>query len=176
MNRTVILLLLCALFAGCRDVPTYEVSAPKGDSLQEKMIGANRLIAKSEESQIEAYVARRGWQMERLADGVRVMEMEAGSRELMAEDTVDIRYNVLTLGGDNIYTGREERVVVGRLKPTRGLDAALRTLHEGARAMVIVPSEQAYGVIGDGERIGSRAVLVYELEVGRRQRGANGNN
>ena len=72
---------------------------------------------------------------------------------------------MLTLGGDTLYSRREEEVVAGHLKPTRGLDAALRTLHEGASALVVVPSEQAYGVVGDGDRIRSRTVLVYQLEV-----------
>lgn len=161
------LMVLTATLAGCREVPTYEVGAPKGDSLQEKMIGANRLIAQSEESQIDAYLQRRGWQLDRLADGVRVSEMGNGEtalgHKITADDTVDMAYSVLTLGGDTIYSHRTERVVAGRLKPTRGLDAALQTLHEGATALVIVPSEQAYGVVGDGEKIGSRMVLVYEV-------------
>lgn len=158
------------LATGCREVPTYDVTPTAKESMQEKMIGANRLIAKSEENQIDAYVQRRGWQMERIGDGVRVMVTGGrGGRQIEIDDTVTLCYSVLTLGGDTIYSHREEVVTVGRMKPTRGLDAALRTLHEDATATVIVPSEQAHGVLGDGDRIGSRTVLVYVVEVRERR-------
>ena len=164
-----ILPLLCLLAVACREVPTYDITAPKGDSLKENMINANRIIAKSEAQQIDAYLERRGWSKEKLSNGVWVAEYENGEVPLGPaigyEDTVVLRYSVSTLGGDELYGWRTDTVVCGRLQPTRGLDAALRTLHRGAIARVIVPSEQAYGVLGDGDRINTRMVLVYVLEI-----------
>ena len=134
------------------------------------MINANRIIAQSEAQQIDAYLERRGWTKEKLPNGVWVAEYANSGvplgRAIGYEDTVAISYRVSTLGGDELYDWRTDTVVCGRLKPTRGLDAALRTLHRGATARVIVPSEQGYGVIGDGDRIQTRMVLVYEVEVG----------
>ena len=157
--------LLC--LASCREVPSYDIAPAKGDSLKESMINANRLIAQGEEQQIEAYLLRRGWQLPRLDGGVRVMETAQGnpaqSAKVDYEDTVAIRYRVQTLGGNEVYDWRTDTVVCGRLQPTRGLDAALRTLHRGSQATVIVPSEQAYGLVGDGDHIRTRMVLVYEL-------------
>lgn len=157
---------MCLLAVACREVPKVDIVPEKGDTLKENMINANRIIAQSEEQQIEAWIARRGGQMVQLLGGVRVAESGTHlGAKIDYEDTVDIAYSVLTLGGDTIYRHREEQVVAGHLKPTRGLDAALRTLHRGATARVIVPSEQGYGVIGDGDRINTRMVLVYELEI-----------
>ena len=157
------------LATGCREVPTYDVTPTAKEELQEKMIGANRLISKSEAQQIDAYLERRGWDKARIANGVWVAEYTNSEVPLGAaidyEDTVALRYRVETLGGEEIYAWSEDTVVCGRMKPTRGLDAALRTLHAGATARVIVPSEMAYGVVGDGDRIGSRTVLVYEVVI-----------
>jgi len=160
-----ILPLLCLLAVACRDVPTYDVVSAKGDTLKENMINANRIMAQSEEQQIAAYVARRGATATRLASGVHVMTTVAGTTTIDHEDTVALRYRVETLGGKEVYGWRDDTVVCGHLQPTRGLDAALRTLHRGATARVIVPSEQGYGVIGDGDRINTRTVLLYELEI-----------
>lgn len=133
------------------------------------MINANRLIAQSEEQQIDAYLTRRGWSKDKLSNGVWVAEYSNSEVSLGTtighEDTVAVRYSVETLGGDEIYDWQADTVVCGHLKPTRGLDAALRTLHEHSIARVIVPSEQAYGVVGDGNRIRTRMVLVYTIEV-----------
>ena len=168
--RHILLPLLCLLAVGCREVPTYDVAtAPKGDTLKENMIRANRIISQSEAQQIDAYLERRGWPKERIADGVWVAEYANSEVPLGAavdyEDTVALRYCVETLGGTEIYGWRTDTVVCGRMQPTRGLDAALRRLHYGATAHVIVPSEMAYGVVGDGDRIRSRMVLVYTVEV-----------
>lgn len=167
-NKLWIVLALCALATACREVPVVEVESPTADPLKEQMIGANRLIAQSEESLIDAYVERRGWQMRRLSDGVRVMETDASQPRGAAigyDDTVAITYSVEALNGSTVYSMQYDTVTVGRLKPNRGIDAALRTLHRGSQARIILPSEQAYGVVGDGARIGSRMVLVYDLKV-----------
>ena len=170
LKHSIYIILLSALLAaGCREVPTYDIAAPKGDTLKENMISANRIIAKSEAQQIDAYLERRGWDKVRIANGVWVAEYANSEVPLGAaigyEDTVALRYRVETLGGEEIYAWSADTVVCGRLKPTRGLDAALRTLHAGATARVIVPSEMAYGVVGDGDRIRSRTVLVYTVEI-----------
>lgn len=158
--------LLTTLFGACGDVPVIDIQAPKGDTLKENLINANRYIAQSEETQIDAYVARRGWQMQRLPAGVRVMTVREGrGRRVDYEDTVSIRYRLEAINGAVVYDNVSETVVVGRMQPTRGLDAALRTLREGSTARVILPSEQAYGVPGDGNRVKSRMVLIYEVEV-----------
>lgn len=151
---------------GCRDVPVVETVDRKGDGIKENLINANRLVAQSEEVQIDAYVERRGWQMTQLGGGARVEELTTGSgRSIGYEDTVRLSYRLEALNGAVIYDDCTDTVVVGRLQPTRGLDAALRTLHYGSTARVILPSEQAYGVVGDGDRVKSRMVLVYHLKV-----------
>lgn len=156
------------LLSACRQVPVIDVEQPKGDTLKENMINANRYISQGEEVQIDAYVQRHGWEMQRLLGGARVMKVDSGvwkveSGSIDYEDIVAIEYDIEAISGETIYTGVRDTVTVGRLQPTRGLDAALRTLAVGQQAVVILPSEQAYGVIGDGDRIGSRMILIYKI-------------
>ena len=163
------MLPLALTLASCHDVPVVDVAKPKGDTLKENMMNANRYIAHSEETQIDSYVQRRGWTMEKLSGGVRVMETErkSGGKAINYEDTVTMRYSVEAINGTPVYSDVEETIVAGRMQPNAGLDAALRTLKEGSKARVIVPSHQAYGVAGDGNRVKSRMILVYNLEVER---------
>jgi FKBP-type peptidyl-prolyl cis-trans isomerase len=195
------LIALALLFTSCRDVPVIEVEQSKGDTLKENMITANRYISQGEEAQIDAYVQRRGWEMQRLLGGARVMvsgerrvksgerrvesgerRVESGERRVESgerraesgerrvesgkidyEDVVAIEYDVESISGQVVYSNVQDTVTVGRMQPTRGLDAALRTLAPGQQAVVILPSEQAYGVVGDGDRIGSRMILIYKI-------------
>ena len=160
-----ILAIVAALFGACRDVPVVETESPAAD-LTENLINANRYIAQSEEAQIEAYAQRRGWTMTTLPCGARIMVTDAGrGKAVMPDETVIIDYSVGAINGQTIYSHVTDTVVAGHLQPTRGLDAALLTMRHGGRARVILPSEQAYGVVGDGDRIGTRTVLVYDVRV-----------
>lgn len=162
---SLILPFLFLIFSACRDVPVVDIQASKGDTLKENMMNANRIIAESEEVRIDAYEQRHGWEMKKLSGGVRVMETIAGKTRIDYEDTITIHYSVQAINGAQIYNDREETVVAGRMQPVAGMDAALRTLSEGSKAQIILPSHQAYGVAGDGDRISSRMILVYDLEV-----------
>ena len=69
------------------------------------------------------------------------------------------------LSGRKIYGERTSSVVAGHGDPMRGIDQAIRHMRRGAKARLILPSEQAYGVVGDGGAIGHREILVVEMEV-----------
>ena len=153
----------------CRQVPVVEVAQAPSDPLGDNRINANRIIAQSEETQIDAYAARRGWKMQPVAGGARIWmergELKAEGEELAYGDTLKLEYDVETIGGERIYSGVCDTVVVGRAKPCRGVDEALLYLPQNGKATVVVPSEQGFGVAGDGDKIVSRTVLVYRLEV-----------
>ena len=159
---------LAALTAGCNNVPVVDLQPAKGDTLQESIIQANRYIAQGEENQIDAYAERRNWQMTRLASGVRVMATSTpkqGAQKIDYEDTVVLSYRLEAINGNVVYSHVDDTVTVGHLQPTRGLDAALLTLHDGDRAKVIVPSAEGYGVVGDDNAVRTRMILVYDIEV-----------
>lgn len=163
--RTMLFAAIAMLMSACHDVPVVEVSTDRPDSLSERLLNANKYIAGSEEKQIDSYISRRGWQMERLGGGARVMETVAGEGRVEADDTVMFDYSLEAIDGQVIYRQVSDTVIAGKMQPTRGLDAALLTLGRGSRATVILPSEQGYGVMGDGDRVGHRMILIYKIEV-----------
>lgn len=159
-------MLATILAAACREVPVVELESAPSDSLRENLINANRYIAGSEETQMERYIERRGWQMTKLSGGARVMETSRGSgHKVEYEDTLTVSYSLEAIDGKMIYRQVTDTVVAGHLQPTRGLDAALLTLNHGSEAVVIMPSEQGYGVVGDGQRVGPRMILIYKIKI-----------
>lgn len=162
-----ILVLLALLFAACDNTPVIEVEQKRpSDEVKDNLINANKYMAEAEETQIDQYVSRRGWEMQRLTCGARVWEYERGKgKQLDFEDTVQVTYHVEALNGKCFYDQQSETFVLGRHQTVVGLDAAVMKLHRGSKARVVVPSEAAYGVVGDQENIPSRTVLVYDLKV-----------
>lgn len=167
--------LFFILLSACNnDVPVIEVQTPKPTTTNVDLINANRMIAQKENTEIANFVARRGWQMTDIGSGIKVMKTAEGKGPMAdCNDTAIIRYTVRNIEDKVVYQGVDDTVVICRLMPTRGLDFALRTLNEGCRATVILPSEEAYGVPGDGDRIGKRWILIYDLEL-RELRTCNG--
>ena len=69
MKQISLIPMVIMLFASCNNVPVIDLEPDKGDTLKENLLNANRYIAQSEETQIDAYVARRGWEMRKLRRG-----------------------------------------------------------------------------------------------------------
>lgn len=134
--------------------------------LKEHFINANRTIAQSEETSINEYVARRKWDMQKLPEGVRLWEYEKGrGPKVNVEDSVHIVYSVEAINGKLIYSDKTDDYVAGRRQQMIGLDQAVLQLSVGSRAKVILPSNLAYGIGGDGDRIPQSAILVIDVKV-----------
>ena len=134
--------------------------------LKEHFINANRTIAQSEETSINEYVARRKWDMQKLPDGVRLWEYEKGrGPKVNVEDSVHIVYSVEAINGKLIYSDITDDYVAGRRQQMIGLDQAVLQLSVGSRAKVILPSNLAYGIGGDGDRIPQSAILIIDVKV-----------
>lgn len=134
--------------------------------LKEHFINANRTIAQSEETSINEYVARRKWDMQKLPEGVRLWEYEKGrGPKVNVEDSVHIVYSVEAINGKLIYSDIKDDYVAGRRQQMIGLDQAVLQLSVGSRAKVILPSNLAYGIGGDGDRIPQSAILVIDVKV-----------
>ena len=161
-----ILILFATLTAGCHRQPPVVNAPNEGPDITQNLANANRYIVESEETQINAFVERRQWNVRQTQTGVRIDEYQVGKgKKVEWEEQVEVEYSVYDLTGAAIYTAMKDTLVVGRRQPTAGFDAALLQLHHGSKAYVIVPSNEAYGMIGDGDRITNRKVLVYEVEV-----------
>lgn len=83
-------------------------------------------------------------------------------------DKVTLQYVVTTLLNDTVYTSAQSgpaTLTVGQADMTMGLDEALRTLHRGDSATVIVIPEKAYGFRGDGKAIRGRKILRFDIRI-----------
>ena len=155
------------MLSACHNDPPM-VGNPTSNTpdLKEHFINANRTIAQSEETSINEYVARRKWDMQKLPEGVRLWEYEKGrGPKINVEDSVHIVYSVEAINGKLIYSDITDDYVAGRRQQMIGLDQAVLQLSVGSRAKVILPSNLAYGIGGDGDRVPQSAILVIDVKV-----------
>lgn len=153
------------LASACGDrTPVIELEPDNSTLVKENMINANRVVIQSEATQIESYLKRRGWDMKALPSGALYKEYTHGSgNAILAEENVEVTYRLETLDGTAIYTNQIDTLQVGKRQVTPALDDLLQQLCYGSQAWMIAPSNAAYGVVGDGDRVGSRMVIVYNV-------------
>ena len=165
-------LLLSALVffcCSCDQQPPKQVQPSSDRQIKESLERANRYLVNDEEEEIENYVRRHQLEMIATGTGLRYQIVNKGKDSLIRQgQTVTMDYVLYDLMGDVVYSSEMQgpmKVLVGRSEKVTGLDEALRYLHEGDCAWVIVPSHLGYGLLGDQDAIPSRATLIYYLKI-----------
>jgi FKBP-type peptidyl-prolyl cis-trans isomerase len=129
----------------------------------------NRYLVQKDRERIENYIERKQLRMEMSPTGLWFQIVNEGVGDKIAvNDIVSFEYRCDLLDGTEIYSSEEsgpKRIRIGQTDIERGLDEGLRMLRNKGEARFIIPSYLAHGLIGDGNRIPARAILVYDVKV-----------
>ena len=170
MKKTLFIALFVVLVASCHEKP-QSVAPPAADNTQltESLEKANRYLVNDEAEDIENYVRRHGWNMVSTGTGLRYEIVRQGDGSLIqGGQLVTMEYVLYDIFGDVVYSSDTDGVmkfVVGQGAEVAGLDEAVRHLHRGDVAHVIVPSHLGYGLLGDQKSVPGRATLIYTLKI-----------
>ena len=161
----VLLLIVCL---ACNEKPNKTVEIPKQE-MKRSMETANRYLLNEEEEEIDRYVKRHGWEMEKTGTGLRYRIVQPGSGKQIAKgDTVVLDYELYSLQGELFYSSKTEgskSFKVGEGTVESGLDEAMLHLHYGDIAQLVIPYHLAYGLHGDDNKIPEYATLVYTIKI-----------
>ena len=164
----ILLVILTLGIYSCKEKEAGEQSVEAGVS-KEDLVRANQFLAGKDMELIKAYVNRRNWEMEYTGTGLGYQIYEYGTGEKVERGgTVTIEYTVSLLDGRVCYSSEEDgpkTFRVGQGGVEAGLEEGIQMLRGGDKARFILPPFLAHGLIGDQNRIPSRAVLIYEVEV-----------
>lgn len=148
--------------------PVNEEANPKV-SQQETLIKANRYLVKSENEEIDNYIVRHGWNMEKTGSGLRYMIYKHGNGPHAKKGQVAVlNYKLMLITGDVLYSSDSTGPLVfeiGHGGVESGLEEALLLLRKGDKAMLVIPSFLAHGLLGDQKKIPPRSTVVYNIEV-----------
>ena len=165
MKQLVLYIAFALLAVACGDrTPIIDVESDDGNQYKENMINANKVVIQSESTQIDGYLQRRNMATKKLPCGALYNEYIHGSGEAInPDDTVVVTYRLEALDGTPFYTHQTDTLTVGRRQVTVALDELLLQIPYGSKAWLIAPSNTAYGVVGDGDRVPSRTVIIYNI-------------
>ncbi len=139
------------------------------DKLKAPLENAHKTLNEIEEEEIEMYIKRHSLDMNKTSTGLRYMIIQKGTgRKVKDNNTVTLKYKLNLINGKDVYSSEKDgnkKFTIGNAEVERGLEEAVLLLTVGDKAIVIIPSYLAYGLIGDDKKIPRRATLIYNLEV-----------
>lgn len=135
----------------------------------ESLIKANRYLVKQEKEEIENYIHRHGLEMQETGSGLHYVILEEGNGEPAEKGKVAVlNYTTKLISGDLVYSSNEDGLKafeIGHGGVESGLEELVLLLQVGDKAIAILPSHLAFGLLGDDKKIPSRASLIYEIEL-----------
>jgi len=160
--------LLIVLFFGCQ--PEKEVKEVDYSQMQESLLESNKNAAKLENEQIEQYIKRRQWGVVSTGTGLRYFVYQNGTGVQAKEgNVVSVFFTISLLNGKicytNVGTDKPEQFIVGHDDVESGLHEGIQHLKVGDKAMLIIPSHLAHGLVGDLNKIPPQSTIVYDIEL-----------
>ena len=129
----------------------------------------NRRMIQYESDLINEYVEKNSLNVIKTGTGLRYQILNEGEGELIKKgDIVSLEYELSLLSGELLYSSDNDGnkvFLVSRGGVESGLEEAVLKLRKNSEAILILPSHLAHGLIGDGNRIPPKAILVYSIKV-----------
>jgi FKBP-type peptidyl-prolyl cis-trans isomerase len=162
---------LCSLFfvfLSCNQAPVQTPANRQAvDSTSLNLLEMNRILAEREQKEILQFIEEKGWKMEVSPIGFWYEIREQGTgKPFVKNDLGHIEYSLSMLDGTQCAENAPLIIKKGAGEEPRGIDEALGMLREGGSGRFIIPSNLAYGVLGNDDRcVKSHAAIVYEVKI-----------
>jgi FKBP-type peptidyl-prolyl cis-trans isomerase len=169
-----IFLLLGLLAGSCGSGPT--APDPDRHSVSSVVVGkqferANQALLRKENDEMDAYERIHDLHFNRTPAGIRFITYVTSAKgdSVRLGMNVSLNYTVSTLSGDVCYTYSypEDRPFrVGEAPAESGIQRGITFLKKGDKALLLIPSFMAHGLLGDLNRIPPQMPLVCRVEIG----------
>lgn len=168
----IVLLCLFGLCIACHNEQTGTVVSDNTNKDVDKdapYVEGNKKILQWENEEMQLFIKRYGWQMQRTGTGLYIQILDPGKGTYFQEgDRVTMDYQMFLLSGEKIYDAAESGPKVFTVAKSDELEAlheAAMMLKPGAKARLVIPSYLAYGVAGDGNKVNGRLSLAMTLTI-----------
>jgi FKBP-type peptidyl-prolyl cis-trans isomerase FkpA len=165
--RLLVIPLLMLMALSC-NTDHQRTDRQKGPGKKE-LADLNRYMVRKDRERIENYIARKNLKMTETQSGLWYMiKSEGKGSNFTDKDKVVLEYECTLLDGTYCYSSKEsglKEVILGSTRMEPGLDQGLRMLKPGGEALFIIPPFLGWGLPGDGGKIPSRAVIVYNISI-----------
>lgn len=172
--KKIYFMLSILLFIACetkKTQPTGTITNTQAIETTEEdpFIQLNAHALSLENEEIDLYIQHHEWTMIKTGTGLRYMLLREGDGAKPIEgNSVTLRFKTFLLTGEEIDNSEKSgdiHFVVNKSEAIPALHEAVQLMPYGSKARLIIPSHLAYGVSGDGQKIGIAQCLRMEIEL-----------
>ena len=169
--RNIAFICLLILTVSCKDNSDKRNSNVRPGT--DQMADLNRYFIQKDKERIQNYIERKNLNMTESPTGLWYhLQNEGDGDNFIDSDKIIFEYECSLLDGTKCYSSKilgPKELILGRSEMEPGLNEGLRMLKPGASAIFIMPPFLGYGLIGDGKKIPSRAIIVYNVKISHNQ-------
>lgn len=129
----------------------------------------NRYFIQKDRERIQNYIERKNLKMKESPSGLWYFIKKEGTGNFFKDnDKIIINFECSLLDGTQCYSSKSlgpKEFMLEKSNMEAGLNEGLRLLKPGGEAIFILPPFLAYGLLGDGKKIPSRSVIIYEITI-----------
>lgn len=166
--------LLFLAFIACNPPSADEKVIPRRDDaatdkvIKEQFIKANQQLIKKENDEMDYYAKSHNMPFIQTASGIRyfVYKPSAKGDSIRDSMTVAVDFEIRLLDGTLCYTSKTEgkqSITVGHDNVESGIQKGLQYLKRGDKAILLIPSPLAHGLLGDFKKIPPQMPIVFDV-------------
>ncbi|PBQ33945.1 peptidylprolyl isomerase [Sphingobacteriaceae bacterium] len=177
MRDFTLLLFLSALIflpAACenhpKEIPHQQDNAATDKQIREQFIRANQQLAQKENDEMDYYAKSHKMAFVRTKSGIRYFVYKPSVKGDSIRDgmTVGLDFDIKLLDGTLCYSSKTEgrkTIVIGHDDVESGIHHGLQYLKSGDKALLLIPSPLAHGLLGDFKKIPPQMPILCDVAI-----------
>lgn len=157
----------------CKNPPEEQTKHDKQinpDELKKQFIKANQQLVQKENDEMDYYAKSHQMVFVSTTSGVRYFVYEPSAKGDSITDGMKITmsYKVSLLNGTEVYSSKElgkKTFSVGLENIESGIHKGVKYLKRGDKALLLIPSHLAHGLLGDSKKIPPQMPIVYDVQI-----------
>jgi len=138
--------------------------------IDQQFIKVNQQIVTKEIDEMDYYQKSHQFSFVKTNFGVRyyVYKHSIVGDSIANGDVVTINYTLSLLDGTICYSSKtdgEKQFKVGMQDAEDGLHKAILKLNQGDKALLLIPSHLAHGLLGDSKKVPPQSPILYDIEI-----------
>ncbi len=164
-------LAVCAVFMSCENNKKSEQHKTfDREKAKEQFIKANQQVIIKEMDEMDYYQKSHEMNFVKTTSGIRYYVYKASTKgnSIKDGDLIKINYTVSLLDGTECYSSKNDgakEFKVGMENLEDGLHKAVQFLKNGDKALILIPSHFAHGLLGDSKKIPPQSPILYDVEI-----------
>jgi|SRR6185312_13373241 len=162
----IVTLLLSACSNDDDNNPPPVPNQPSQKDINNGLIKSHQEFIKQQDDVIQQYVKRHGYDMQKTASGIYYMFEEHGKGEqAKGGEIASVTYVISLLDGPVCYDTKDsvKQFKIAEDNVETGVHEAVQLMHVGDKALFIIPSDLANGLVGDRAKIPPGAIVMYDI-------------